>query len=311
LFAIIALIALLVSRQTDQRGAVEFYAAADESAAIHAKASAELESTLAAIGTIDRQDLVRRLESVSEATAEADALLDLEVPSGIGNSYGTMTTASTSWMDGTADLEKAIIAVMDGSDVKESQIQIQQSIDLLRVGDLSYLLFLDTLSEVDQEVDVPLFTPVAYINPDAQDLLLYDSQTLVLRITSSYVLSSHRDVAVSGMTVPEPIGESGGIPVVPFSAVLDIQAVVSNVGNEDELSVAVELELFDIDTGQTLTDSETVTDLTAGSSTTVTFADLDISPGGLFQEKVSVTIPEDIDPDNDVWEMTFIWRDES
>jgi hypothetical protein len=51
--------------------------------------------------------------------------------------------------------------------------------------------------------------------------------------------------------------------------------------------------------------------LIAGSSTTVTFVDVEIVPGGLYQARVLVTIPEDIDPDNDMWEMTFIWRNES
>jgi hypothetical protein len=308
--AIIAVIAFLVSRQTEQRGAVEFFAAADESSAVHSKASAELESTLESIGLIDRQDLTRRLSSVSEAAAEADSLLDVEVPSRIGNSYGTMTTASTSWLVGTAQLEDAIIAVMDGVDVTESQAKLQDALDLLRVGDMSYLLFLGSLADVPQDIEVPSFEPVMYIDPDARDLL-YDSQTLVLRILSSYVLSSHHDVTVSGMTVPEPVGERAGIPVVPFSASLDVQAVVSNVGNEDEPSVSVKLEIFASDTGATLADSEVVTDLVAGSSTTVTFADVEIEPGGLYQVKVSVTIPEDMDSDNDVWEMAFIWRNES
>jgi hypothetical protein len=311
LVAIIAVIAILVSRRTEQRGAVEFFAAADESAAIHLKASAELESALEAIGLIDRQDLTRRLESVVEAAAEADELLDLEVPSGIGNSYGTMTVASTSWRVGTADLGRAIVGVMDGEDpVEEAQEQLQSALDLLRVGDVAYSVFLASLSDLPDDIEVPSFSEVTYINPDAQPLL-YDAQTLVLRIVSSYVLSPHRDVAVSGMTVPEPIGESEGIPVVPFSESLDIQAVVSNVGNEDEPAVAVKLEIVEFDTKEAIADSELVTDLVAGSSTSVTFADVDIAPGGLYQVKVSVTIPEDIDPDNDVWEMTFIWKDES
>ena len=311
LVAIITVIAFLVSRQTEQRGTVEFFAAADESAAIHVRASAELESALESIGLIDRQDLTRRLESVAEAAAEADDLLDLEVPSGIGNSYGTMTTASASWRVGTADLSRAIVAVMDGDDlVEDAQEQLQNALDLLRVGDMAYSLFLASLSDIADDVEVPPFSKVAYINPDVS-LLLYDAQTLVLRIVSSYVLSPHRDVAVSGMTVPEPVGENDGIPVVPFSESVDVQAVVSNVGNEDEPAVAVKLEMVEFDTKETITDSELVTDLAAGSSTTVTFADVDIAPGGLYQVKVSVTIPEDIDPDNDGWEMTFIWKDES
>ena len=311
LVAIIAVIAFLVTRQTEQRGAVEFFAAADESSDVHARASAELESALASIGVVDRQDLIRRLQSASDTAAEADALLDVEVPSMIGNSYGTMTTASTSWTAGVAEVNVTIAAIMDGTLVKGAQEQLEAALDRLRVGDLAYSLFLDSLSDSFGGADVPSFIPVAYINEDAQDTLLYDSQTLVLRIQTSYVLSPHRDVGVSGTTIPVPVAESGGIPVVPFSESLDVQAVVSNLGNEDEPSVEVSLELFSVETEVTTTDSQTVTDLVAGSSTTVTFPDVDITPGGLYQAKVTVTIADDIDPDNNVWDMNFIWRRES
>jgi hypothetical protein len=311
LVAIISVIAFLVSRQTEQRGAVEFFASADESSAEHSAASVELESVLASIGVADRQDLTRRLQNVADTAADADALLDLDVPSPIGASYGTMTTASAAWKSGAEAVGTAITAIMDGALVEGAQEQLQSALDLLRVGDVSYSLFRSTLVELSEDVEIPSFSRVVYINPDAQDPLLYDAQTLVLRILSSYVLSPHHDVAVTGMTNPEPVGESGGILVVPFSESLDIQAVVSNVGNEDESSVDVELEMFDIDNGSILKESQTVTDLTAGSSTTVTFTDLAIAPGRVYQARVVGTVAEDIDLDNNVWEMTFIWRDES
>ena len=311
LVAVISVIAFLVSRQTEQRGAVEFFASADEASALHSSASAELESALASIGVAERQDLTLRLQNVSAKAAAADALLDPDVPSGIGASYGTMATASASWAVGTEELGAAITSLMDGELVEDAQKQLQVALDLLRVGDVSYSLFLDSLAGVPEDVEIPSFSKVVYINPDAQNPLLYDAQTLALRILSSYVLSPHRDVSVSGMTSPEPVGESGGLPVVPFSEIIDIQAVVSNIGNEDEPSVGVHLEIFDIETGSVLEDTQTVTDLTAGSSTTVTFADLAIVQGRIYQAKVLVTIAEDIDPDNNVWEITFLWRGES
>jgi hypothetical protein len=311
LVAIIGVVAFLVSRQTEQRGAVEFFAAADESSATHSRASMELESALGSIGIVDRQDLTRRLDSVSAAAAEADAFLDIEVPSRLGSSYGAVATASRSWMVGTADLGTAITAVMDGDSVEKAQEQLQGALDLLRVGDVSYSLFLASLADVPQDTDIPEFSRVVYINPDAQDPLLYDAQSLVLRILSSYALSPHHDVAVTGMTNPEPVGERGGLPVVPFAGSLDIQAVVSNIGNEDEATVRVELEVFDLDSDLTVTEFQMVTDLVAGSSTTVTFSNIDVSPGGLYQTTVTATIPEDIDPDNNVWDITFIWRNES
>lgn len=310
LVAIVGMIAYLVSRETEQRGAVEFFAAADESSDLHRRAAAELESALASIGAIKRQDLARRLQNVADTSAEADSLLDVEVPSSIGTSYGTMATASSSWKDGAAGLNTTIMAIMDGDLVKGATKQLREALDLLRVGDGAFSLFLGTLEIVPEDVEVPAFIPVVYINPEAQDLL-YDAQTLVLRIQTSYDLSPRRDVGVTAMTDPQAVGESVGLPVVPFAPALDVQAVITNFGNLDESTVDVKLEIFNVDTGTTFTVSERVTDLAAGMSTTVTFVDVGVAPGGLYQVKVTVTIIDDIDPDNNVWDMTFIWRGES
>ncbi|GMQ93934.1 MAG: hypothetical protein BMS9Abin12_1416 [Acidimicrobiia bacterium] len=311
LIAVISMIAYLASRQTERRGTVEFFAAADEASDSYVRASAELNVALASIGIIERQDLERRLQNVTDAAAEAESLLDLDVPSTIGESYGTMTAAAASWADGIADVNMTIMAIMDGVLVEGATDLLQAALDLLRVGDVSYSLFLATLETVPDGIDVSAFSPVMLINPDVQDPLLYDAQSLVLRIQTSYDLSPHHDVAVNGMIVPEPVGESGGIPVVPFAASLEVAAVVTNLGNQDEAVVDVVLDVFSIDTGETLTDSERLIDLLAGASTTVTFSDVGIEPGGLYQVTVAVTIADDIGPDNDVWDITFIWRDES
>ena len=50
LVAVIAAIAFLVSRQTEQRGTVEFYAAADSSSMLHDSASDTLNAALERIG---------------------------------------------------------------------------------------------------------------------------------------------------------------------------------------------------------------------------------------------------------------------
>ena len=47
---VIAAIAYLVSRETEQRSAVEFLAAADQASDMHADAAADLEATPASIG---------------------------------------------------------------------------------------------------------------------------------------------------------------------------------------------------------------------------------------------------------------------
>ena len=115
----VAAIAFLVSRDTEQRGTVEFFAAADEASTIHADAAAKLGSTLAQLGpALSRQEVTRRLEEVSAAASEADALLDIEVPPSVGNLYGHLTVASDSWASGSAEVERVILGMMDGDIVQ-------------------------------------------------------------------------------------------------------------------------------------------------------------------------------------------------
>ena len=311
LIAIVSVVVYLVSRQTEQRGGVEFFAAADQASDISISASAELEGALSSIGVIDRQELTRRLQSVADSATEADSLLNMEIPSNIGNSYGTMATATASWARGARDVNTAITAIMDGVLIEGATEQLEAALDLLRVGDSAYDLFMENLPTVDEGIDVSGFVSVTYVNLDAPALLIYDAQSLVIRIQTSYDLSPHHDVSVNGTTTPDPIGETGGIPVVPFAPSIDVQAVVTNVGNQDEPTVIVVMDVIDITSGVLVSQTQTITDLIAGASTTVTFSDVDIRPGSLYQVKITLEIEDDIDLDNNVWDMRFLWRGES
>jgi hypothetical protein len=308
LIAIIVLIALLASRQTDQRGTVEFYAAAQDAAVIHDDASKIFGEAFASIGLISRQDLTRRLETVVERTAEASALLDIDVPSAIGVPYGTMATASRSWTDGSLEVDRIVVGIMDGNIVATAVTELQRALDQMRVGDVAFEQFTDS---IDEDEDVPSFSSVAYLANDPADPLKFNATNLVLRIQSAYALAPHRDVSVLGMTDPEAVGDRDGIPVVPSSDSIGVTALVTNLGNEDESSVTVALEIFNLDTSEKTQLSDVIDDLAAGASTAVAFANLDVEKGSLYQLKLTVTINADIAQDNNEWEMKLIWNAES
>jgi hypothetical protein len=188
---------------------------------------------------------------------------------------------------------------------------MQEGIDLLRVGDTAYVLFLDSLEGPYEGVDSSQFEPITYINPEAQDPVLYSPLSLTIRVSISYDLAPHHNAAVTGQLSPEPVGDRVGIPLVPFSESVDLTAVVSNTGNDIEPSVVVELEVLNADANDRVTLTETISDLEGGGSSSVTFADLDIEPGRLYQLKLTVTITEDSRPDDDIWKITFIRNEES
>lgn len=311
LAAVVVAVAFLVTRQTDQRGTVQFFAAVDESSMLHAEASAELEAALASIGVVPRQDLTNRLSRITETAMAADELLDMEVPNAVAQSYGTISTASASWTSGVVKLEQAITSIMDESLDDEKSAQMEDAIDLLRVGDAAYELFLDSVEGPYEGVDISTLESVVYINPDAQDPLLYDPLTLSIRVSISYDLAPQHNVAVTGQLDPEPIGDRVGIPLVPFSENVNLTAVVSNTGNDIEPTVLVELEVLNADTNDRVTLTDTVVDLAGGGSSSVTFVDLDIAPNSLYQLRLTVTITEDSRPDDDVWKITFIRNGES
>jgi len=313
LTVVVVLIVLLASRQTDQRGTVEFFGAAGEATVLQESASQTFGQALASIGVVSRQDLTRRLETVVDKTVEADGLITAvdNVPSDIGPAYGTMLTASSSWVTGANEIDRVIIGIMDGEIVETAVPELQHALDLLRVGDVGYELYLQAVAEMTEPVESGPYPPIRFVDPDPDDPGRFNATNLVLRIQAAYGLAPHHDVAISGSTDPGAVGDRDGIPVVPFSDSISIIALVTNEGNEPEAGVDVSLTVINVDTGDVVKRSEVVPELDVGTSTTITFDDIEIEPGGLYQASLTARINGDIDPTNNDWTMTFIWNAES
>ena len=313
LTVVVVLIVLLASRQTDQRGTVEFFGAAGEATVLQEGAAQTFGQALASIGVVSRQDLTRRLETVVDKTAEAEGLITAvdSVPSDVGSSYGTMLTASKSWTAGAEEIDRVIVGIMDGDIVETAVPELQHALDVLGVGDAAYGLYLQSVEEMAEPVEVGPFPSIRFVDPDPDDPARFNATNLVLRIQAAYGLAPHHDVSISGSTDPGAVGDRDGIPVVPFSDTISIIALVTNEGNEPELGVDVSLKVINVDTGEFVSRSEVVSQLEVGTSTTIRFDDIEIDPGGLYQAILTARINGDIDPTNNDWTMTFIWNAES
>ena len=313
LTVVVVLIVFLASRQTDQRGTVEFFGAAGEAAVLQESAAQTFGQVLASIGVVSRQDLTQRLDTMVDKSTEAEGLITAvqNVPSDVGSAYGTMLTASTSWAVGAQEADRVIIGIMDGEIVETAVPELQHALDVLGVGDVAYGLFLESVPGTPEPVEVEPFPSTRFVDPDPDDPGRFNATNLVLRIQAAYGLAPHHDVSVSGSTEPGGVGDRDGIPVVPFSDSVSIIALVSNEGNEAESGVDITLKVINVDTGDVVSRSDVVSQLEVGSSTTVRFDEIEIEPGGLYQANLTARINGDIDPTNNDWTMTFIWNAES
>ncbi|KAA3639481.1 MAG: hypothetical protein DWP92_04665 [Armatimonadetes bacterium] len=311
LIAVVVSIAYLVTRQTEQRGAVGFFAVADDATTMHATAAAELESALASIGDTPRQDLINRLNRITTTASAANALLDVEVSQSVAASYGSLSTASLSWSKGVAEVERVLRALMDGGSANTATSELSKAFDELRAGDAAYVLFMQSLEEPIDNIDTSMFGPITYIDPIPTNPDLYNPVTVVLNVSTSYELAPHRNVTVTGHLDPEPVSDRVGIPLIPYSEVVNLTAVVTNTGNEVASSVLVTLDVLNADTGDSASMTETIAEIAGGASSSVVFPDLAIVPDGLYQLKLTVTIDNDNRPDDDSWDMKFIQSGES
>ena len=311
LVAVVASIAFLVTRQTEQRGTVEFFAVAHEATEMHATAAVELESAIAAIGVTQRQDLIARFQRISRLAADAHALLDVEVPLAVAASYGSLSTASVSWLSGVAEVERVVLALMNGGAADVATSDLSAAFDELRAGDSAYELFLGSLTEPVEDVDTSSFPPISFVNSSPSDPLLFDALNIVIRVSVSYELAPHHNVGVTGQLEPLPVSDRGGTPLVPFFETFGVIAVITNTGNEVAVDVAVVLEILNVDTNEVQTLNQVVAEIAGGSASSVSFADLSVVPGDLYQVKLVVTIAEDNDPEDNTWTMAFIRNEDA
>lgn len=309
--AVVISIAYLVTRQTEQRGAVGFFAAADQATTLHAKAASELASALGSIGVTPRQDFINRFKRITSMAQEANSLLDVEVSPTVAAPYGLLSTASLSWSEGVAEVERIMIDLVNGGSANSATGELTAAFDELRAGDAAYARFLGSLETPIEAVDASQFSPISYIHPDPVNPELYSAITVVLHVSSSYELAAHRNVTVTGQLEPEPVSHRSGIPLLPFSGTVNLTAIVTNTGNEVATSVAVTLELLNADDGDSVSTTQTIAEIAGGASSSVVFPNLAIVSDRLYQAKLTVTIVDDNRPDDDSWDMKFIQSGES
>jgi hypothetical protein len=306
---VIAGLAFTIQHRTEARITADYLAVTEGAVELQAQAASDLEATLENLNGIERPELMRRLERMHDATAEAQTQIDsVAVPSSAAEAHGYLVVATRSWEQAVGTLADAVIAVIDDSD-PNAPTDLEDALVLLRVGDVAYAEFLNRVGDLDTEIAPEEFGPVAFVPPDGP--VRYDPVIVQTRLTSIYRLGSKRSISVTAVTEPRPVGERNNVPIVPDSDTFVVQAVVANEGNEAEEQVSVTLDLIPAgSTTSSVTVTQTVATLEPGEARTCIFDAIDLAGGGLYELVVHATTPDGDGVDEDAWRMVF-YRNES
>jgi hypothetical protein len=305
--AVVGLIALAVRYRTEERRASDYLALATDIAENEAGLSGSLTQMLTDLGTLERQDLLDQIDSLgAQVTNDAQNLAAQEVPATVAEAHGFLTVALGAWRDALTSLDEAVLQILDAPDDDPGgEAALGAVFDLLRVGDRAFEGFLEARSRLDPDLVAASISEVDYVTPGV--LNLFDSDIIANRLRATRRLGGRHDISVTATTVPQPLGSSNGLPVVPSSETFAVLAVVTNDGNltEEGISVTLELALSSGD-GEPISREQLILVLDAGEATTIEFADIDLVPGGLYDLQIAASIAQDAEPLNNVFELRFI-----
>ena len=305
---LIGVLVLAVRYRTERRQSIDYLATAQEVAAEHAEISDQLGTLLASLGEEERPTVLLRLESMAARSLELRREIDaLVVTRPIAGVAGLMTVAVTSWDDGIASLDDAIVAILDAEEDDVSGDEaLASAFELLSLGDRAYLGVLDGVLRLDQEIVPAEFPEVGYTTGEYR--ALYDADVIAARLRGSGGLSESRDITVVGATIPEPVSEGiGGIWTIPASETFSLQVTVSNTGNvvAEKISVLVTLRKQASNEDPTAL-SQVIPAIDPGESVTVPFENLDVEPGEVYTLTAGASFEDGPDEtDDNVWDLVF------
>jgi hypothetical protein len=218
--------------------------------------------------------------------------------------------ATTAWRNGLSHARAGLVSLAsDPVDIDGSAAaSLARGLVDLRVGDRAYQGFMSEVADVDTTLLGGSFPSVVFV-PSASDAL-FNPTDLARRMFLTPGLTAVDDLAVADLRLdPAPVGDSEGLPVVPISARQAIEVTIVNRGNADRAEIPVSMQLVSSD-GEEYTATIEIASIAGGAARAVTFADLPVKPGTLYQVRVFLP-PGDDDPDNDFIIFRFAVNEES
>jgi hypothetical protein len=306
---VVAVLVVTIQYRTEARSVADYLAVTESAVELQAQAAIDLEGTFSELSSIDRPELLRRLEEMHAASTEAARAIDgVGIPSSTSEAHGYLVVATRSWERGLAMFDEAVIAVVDDSDTAGREA-LDDALVLLSVGDVAYAEFLARVGDFDSEIAQGDFAAIAFVPRDGP--VRFETETIATRLTSTFRLGSQHDISVSAVTDPQPIGERDSVPIVPDSEPFVVQVVIANEGNEMEELISVKLDLINADgEAEPVTITQTVASLAPGEAKTCIFDGLVLEGGALYELVINATVADDAPHDEDAWRMVF-YRNEN
>jgi hypothetical protein len=254
---------------------------------------------------IGRPAMVSTLDELQEGTAAvARDLEGLEAPPGeMGPGESYLAIAAVRWRDGISRVRLGLIGLSEAAMDQVSLDLLQQGLMDLGVGDSAFAQFLEGL-DAEELTSLGLeFPAVAFVPAGGE--ALFDADSLAERLILTPGLTVLENLAVADLRLdPEPIGEQVSLPVIPVSDSLDADVTVANRGTVRAVAVTVILELISQDATKVTFEQE-IAVLEPGALTAVSFVNLPVEPGKLYEIVVSLG-SEDDDPSDDTISFIFI-----
>lgn len=298
-------VALAARYRTERRDTMDYLALVNEIAQDELVTSESLRELFDTLGSLDRPDIVERIELLGEQVESSQAQLsEAVVTRPAAEVHGLFTVAIRSWTDGVTALGDAVVEVMDQpDDAEQAPASYTTATTQLRVGDEAYAAFLDAVERLDAEFQPPVYPTVAFVGGDEPA----DLETIASRLRLRRSFTERRDVSVIANTLPEPTGDRNGVAVIPFAETMDVTAIVTNAGNviQEEIEVTLVLSADGANGPEPFQERRFIPSLEPDASMSLEFSGLAMAPGTLYTLHVSASILDDADVENNVWQVTF------
>jgi hypothetical protein len=306
---IVAVLALVIAvgRATSNRQlAREYLDTAVELLEIEIDASDRLATLIADLEQFERPRLVELLDEIDEEVRQVVRDLESAEPptqGDLGTAHGFLTVAVLSWRDGVVAIREALLALSEDPLTPDAVEVLEGAMTDLEVGDTAYEGFVEA-AERSGESGVladPLPT-VRFIPLDAEG---YDGEVIARRMLITPGLGVVENLAIVDLKLdPAPVGEREGIPLVPLSESLDVEATVANQGTVAVQTILVTLNLVSND-GEVFETQRGIESLEPGGLSTVAFTGLPVQPGSLYEVTVALANQDD-DASDDLMSFVFI-----